>query len=236
MKVFRSLVYVRTPGVRDRKIDTKRIHSGIFLGFTLTARNIRYEDKVSKRTKIARHFVVDEAHYSLPHVLPPYATDLVNYKQQPKKVYHPDDAKEVTIEIDKNMITPAAAKVEIDLDILDDLFISQSSYGKTERYDVNLKGSDSYLGFRFKYNDKKDIIIDEILLRTTVNRIPRWRSDLKFSKLISIDGSIIDTIKDVAVIISEAIKSNKKKLTFEFTLFKKVSPVLKSLASEMAFD
>lgn len=51
LRVFGSLVYVRTPGVKDGKLDTSRVHKGIFLGFSPTKRNIKYLDLTTNQTK-----------------------------------------------------------------------------------------------------------------------------------------------------------------------------------------
>ena len=79
LRVFGSLVTVKNPGDRPTKIDDKDVHtsSGVFLGFTATDRNIIFEDCITKKIKIARHAVFDEAHYS-KDFRPPYAQQLID--------------------------------------------------------------------------------------------------------------------------------------------------------------
>ena len=91
--MFGSLLCVKTPGIKDGKLDNSRIHSGIFLDYTLKSINFRYLDKETKITNPARHFRIEEAHFISPDIISPHKKDLLKDKPSHKDMFHPGPAK-----------------------------------------------------------------------------------------------------------------------------------------------
>ena len=60
---------MKTPDIDDSKIDTSYVHKGIFLSFTASRRNAKY------------YFVMNEAHFCSPEIIPLYAKDLLEYNK-----------------------------------------------------------------------------------------------------------------------------------------------------------
>ena len=126
LRAFGSLVFIRTPGVTDRKLDTSRVHQGIFLGFSTTKRNIKYLDNTTNQTKISRHFVIDEANFLSPIVIPPYANDLLKYKKGSTN-YNPGPAKAIIDIPQQKSTTSTAATIFSNIEVLEsDLIITPS--------------------------------------------------------------------------------------------------------------
>ena len=103
-------------------------------------------------------------------------------------------------------------------------------------YEIITKGSDEYLGFRFIRNDKSDIVLENILLRTPANRIPRWKTELKYSVLLKVNDVQVKKLSEVSDEIRRARSNNNKNIKFTFALHEKTEPVLESLASQLTFD
>ena len=177
LKVFGSLLYVCTPGIKDGKLDTLRIYSGIFLGFTPSTRNVRYLDKETNRTKMARHFTIDKAHFSSKSVVPQYAKDLLKEPGSKEKPFVVDPAKIVPLKFPSSgptSITPVAASISEDIEVIDsDLYLSSARHGCIREYKVTTKGNDEYLGFHFEKNNKEDIVLRDILKNTPAICLPR---------------------------------------------------------------
>lgn len=85
LRVFGSLLCIQTPGAKDGKLDTFCVHEGMFVGFAASSRNVRYVDRVISQTKTAKHFTVDEAHFSSVDIKPPNASDLLSGSKTPPK-------------------------------------------------------------------------------------------------------------------------------------------------------
>ena len=241
LRVFGSSIYVRTPGVDDGKLDTSRMHKGIFLGFTPSKRNVKYFDLETKQSKTSRHFVIDEAHFGTTSTIPPYAKDLLEYRKNERtKHFTTGPAKELSYtpsNPSKNITTPRAATLCKDLEIIEsELVLSSSPIGQTATYDVSTKGTDEYLGFRFKYDDKSNIILDTIEQRTPANRIPRWRSDLRGATLLSISGELVTSIASASTIIQQQRILQNKKISFVFAPFEKEKSATEFQSTQLEFD
>jgi hypothetical protein len=65
LRVFGCRYYARKPGDRAHKLDY-HTSTGVFLGFSGTAKNIYYYDLESKKIKTATHGIFDEANITLP--------------------------------------------------------------------------------------------------------------------------------------------------------------------------
>ena len=63
LRVFGSRVLCKVPGKRTSKLD-HHIYKGIFIGYGVTDKHIRYIDSVTSREKTATHAVFDKAHYT----------------------------------------------------------------------------------------------------------------------------------------------------------------------------
>ena len=48
LKVFGSLIYVKTPQIEDDKLNTTHIATGIFLHYNTTDRAITYKNTITK--------------------------------------------------------------------------------------------------------------------------------------------------------------------------------------------
>ena len=75
--VLGSSVTVKKLGKRRGKPDQFHNTTGFLLGYTATNRNIVYEDCLTQEIKSARHYIVDEAHFSIDN-RPPYAKQLMD--------------------------------------------------------------------------------------------------------------------------------------------------------------
>lgn len=202
LRVFRSTIYVKTPGVDDGKIDTSRVYKGIFLGFTASKRNVKYYNIQTKISKISRHFVIDEAHFCSTDKILPYAKDLLEYNKSKSTYFTTGPARKISSQPNKKSFSATAATLQDDLEILlSDLHISSSAIGPTIEHLVKIKGDDEFLRFRFKYDNKSNVIINNIEQRTPANKIPRWRTELRFATLISIDGVDVTSIPFVSTYI-----------------------------------
>ena len=62
--MFSSSVPVKKPGERYVKLDQFHITTCFLFGYTATNRNIVYEDCLNQEIKSARHYIVNEAHFS----------------------------------------------------------------------------------------------------------------------------------------------------------------------------
>ena len=210
----------------------------MFLGFTLTSRNIQYKDRETKRNKIGRYYIADKAHYSSLYILPSYASDIIQHKSNPKKLYVTSPVKEIQLPsiIEKNIISPATATITNIKVLNNDMHISPSSYGEVKTYEITIKGFNDYLGFRFIKNDKDEVILNDIMLRTPANRIPRWRTTLKFYTLLKINNTPIKSIDNVYILIKNEREKKNKMITFTFVLHEKTEAVSESLISQLTFD
>ena len=235
--VFRSLLYVKTPGIKDGKLDTSRIHSGIFLGFTPSTRNVRYLDKETGRTKTSRHYIVNEAHFSSKEVILPYTKDLLKEPSSKDKPFTPGPSKLRSTTTTPNIVTPVAASLNEEIKVLDStLYISPDRHGPIESFKVKVKGHDEYLGFHFQVNKKNDIILYDILHRTPANNIPCWKSQLKFAILLQVDSKEVSNVEEISLIIEQARKNKRKDIIFKFALHEKTSTELSATAEQLTLD
>ena len=80
---------MKTLGVDDSKIDTSCVYKAIFLGFTASRRNVKYYNLETKKTKILRHFVINEANFYSPKIISLYAKNLLEYNKSKSIYYNP---------------------------------------------------------------------------------------------------------------------------------------------------
>ena len=85
-------------------------------------------------------------------------------------------------------------------------------------------------------NDKGDIILHDILPRTPANRIPKWKSTLRFACLLSTNSTPVDSIHEISDVISEGRNSRLKSLSFRFALAEKSRSTSLSHATQLGFD
>lgn len=71
---------------------------------------------------------------------------------------------------------------------------------------------------------------------TPANRIPRWKSDLKFATLLSVDSHLLCHVEDVSSLIADRLANKKKYLTFTFALYEKPNNPLSATAKQLTFN
>ena len=205
-------MFVKKPGIRKGKLDTSLITKGIFLGFTPTKRNAIYYDSSTRETKTARHFVIDEAHYSNDANRPTYARDILDNKKltslrQPNVSFVPRTN-------DKN--SPITV-------LPSDLYLTKPHTPRSSPYKLSLKGDHHNLGFIFSTSDTNRIIINDIKVNTSAYRIPYWRATLRGCHIVSINDIQIQDTSYFASVVSSLHKNKNKHNLFLFVLTKRLT-------------
>jgi len=90
LRIFGCRYYARKKGDRPHKLDYNT-STGIFLGFTGTAKNVYYYDLDSKRIKTSTHGIFDEANITIPQAERSTASQALidlGYKQDQDTIEH----------------------------------------------------------------------------------------------------------------------------------------------------
>ena len=151
LKVFGSLMFVKKPSIRKSKLNTSLITKGIFLSFTLTKCNAIYYDSSTRKTKTARHFVIDEAHYSNKANHPIYAKDILDNKKLTSKC-----------QPSVLLVPPITDKNSLITVLLSNLYLTKACTLRLSPYKLSLKGDHPNLGFVFSISDTNRVIINNI--------------------------------------------------------------------------
>ena len=216
LKVFGSLVYVKTPKIKKNKLDTDNITTGIFLHFTSTDRNVMYEDATTSEVKSARHAVFDELHYSAL-VKPTYASAIL--KQLEDAIPKPKQISK--IHAVKDPMTT-------------DFNLSSSYFGQTVDFQIQTMSTHDTLGLNCAVDDKGRIILIECLTGTPAAKIPKWRSTLRKATILSVNGYTFDSIDELKILLKHL--NHHQLLTITFAPVEKVNEHPDSCVPQLHFD
>ena len=105
--------------------------------------------------------------------------------------------------------------------MVEELIIILSSNRKLISHDINLKGNNNYLGFRLKYNNKSNIIVNEIIKKSPTNKISKWKTEIRYYTLLSVENIKIILIQYLYTIIKNARILGNKKFCFNSVIIEK---------------
>ena len=92
--------------------------------------------------------------------------------------------------------------------------LTSNPHGPSFELDLRIKGTDPTLGLELiQDKDTERILLKSCRPSTPAARIPRWRSTLRNSILVEINGTIIDTLTAATQAISQARAQNKSSIS-----------------------
>ena len=136
--------------------------------------------------------------------------------------FHPDE------------ITPTIHSLDIKSE---GIYMSSCPFGPTIEIEVSTKGEHPMLGFEIDdRNMKGRLTLLNCTKSTPSHRIPRWRSTLRNSNIIEIDGTPVSTIQQLKQLISDARQRMKQHIIVKFATEERISIHPQNGTPQIYFD
>ena len=149
-----------------------------------TSRNAIYHDIITFETKITRHYVVDDAHYTITTNWPPHAKDMLtndqNHTSKHPLSYSPSTTHHASVEIVIHRWSTI---------IKSNLCLTNNHDIPSIMINLLIKGHHTTLGLEASTNDTNRLIICNMKVGTPSYIIPMWRTTARGATIKRLNGT-----------------------------------------------